>query len=295
MNTTPSREKLIIRSLLIAGGLALFKGVVFGMTNSMSILASAVDSLLDLVVSLMNFIFLKSAAAPPDQDHPYGHGKIESLAALVQSLLIGLATLGVGVGAVKRFYLPQHVYEPVAGMVVMTFALIFNLWHVRNLKKSMIETESQVIATEYLHFVSDTFVYLGVLASFLLIRFTGHLYWDPLVSLLIVAYLMKSVISVFGSTLAELLDMQLPEDVLVVIDQAIRSYDSRVVDYHDLRTRKVGLTKFIEFHMVLRGVESFHEAHDVTEGVIRKLRKMYPGAVVTVHTDPEGVMEPDVD
>lgn len=291
--SSPSKEKLIIRSLLIAGGLTLFKTGVFLVTNSVSILASAVDSLLDLLVSLMNFIFIRTAAAPPDQNHPYGHGKIESLAGLIQSLLIGVVTVGVGISALRRFAKPQDVREPMAGIVVMVVALLFNLWHVRNLKRSMKATESQVMATEYLHFVSDTFVYVGVLLSFVLIHVTGYLYWDSLVSLLIVVYLIKSVISVVGNSLAELLDMQLPDEVLAQIDQTIRNYNPHVIDYHDLRTRKVGLTKFIEFHVVVRGVEKFVEAHDLTEGLIRKLRKMYPGAVVTVHTDPDGVMEDD--
>lgn len=280
---------------MIAGGLTLFKAVVFGVTNSMSVMASAVDSLLDVVVSLMNFVFLRTAAAPPDQNHPYGHGKIESLAGLIQSLLIGAVTLGVAVSAAKRFYTPQDVREPLAGIVVMGVALCFNLWHVRNLKRSMRTTQSQVMASEYLHFVSDTFVYFGVLLSFVLVQWTGNAYWDPLVSLLIVVTLIKGIVSVLGNSLAELVDMQLPDEILAEIDHAIRHYHPQVVDYHDLRTRKVGLTKFIEFHLVIRGVEKFEAAHDLTEGLIRKLRKMYPGAVVTVHADPEGVMEDDVE
>jgi cation diffusion facilitator family transporter len=143
------------------------------------------------------------------------------------------------------------VSQPAAGIVVMVCALIFNIWHVGNLKRSMKRTESQLIATEYLHFVSDTYVYIGVLLSFILARFTSGLFWDPLITLFIVLYLIVSVVSLFMSSLTELLDMQLPDEILQEIDKAIRTYHPNVIDYHDLRTRKVGLTKFIEFPMVL--------------------------------------------
>jgi cation diffusion facilitator family transporter len=146
-------------------------------------------------------------------------------------------------------------------------------------------------ATEYLHYVSDTFVYIGILVSLVLYRFTNLFFWDPLISLLIVVYLVWSVFGVFNDSLGELLDKQLPDSILKDIDSTIRGSFEQVVDYHDLRTRKVGDTKFIEFHVVLRNVQRFDEAHDITEGLIQRIRKKYPGSIVTVHTDPEGAME----
>lgn len=293
-NSNPTKQTLIGRSLLIAGGLTLGKLAVFFVTNSVAILASSVDSAMDFVVSFANFVLLHSASKPPDEGHPYGHGKIESVAGFLQSLLIGAATIGVSVGALRRLYHPQPLAQPMAGLIVMAVALVFNLWHVRNLKKNMVRTESQLIATEYLHYVSDSYVYAGVFVSFLLVRFTGFMFWDPLVSLLIVVYLAKSVMGVFGDSLSELLDQQLPDEILKEIDHTIRTFHPQVVDYHDLRTRKVGLTKFIEFHVVLRGVDKFDDAHELTERLVQKLRTIYPGAIVTVHSDPEGVVEKEV-
>jgi ferrous-iron efflux pump FieF len=280
------RLTLLLRSLLIAGGLTLFKLGVFFITNSMAMLASAADSFMDLVVSLANFALVRSAAKPADHQHPYGHGKFESLAGLAQSFVIGGAALGLAGMAVKRLLTPEPILQPGIGMAITIVALLLNLWHSKNLRASMAATHSQVMAAEYLHYASDTLVYVGLLASFIIFKTTGSMIWDPLISLMIVVYLLKNVVSIFHGTLVELLDVQLPEPLLKEIDEQIRSFDPKVAGYHDLRTRKVGPTKFIEFHVVLRGVETFHEAHALTAGITHRLKEKYPGSVVTVHADP---------
>lgn len=288
MPETLNKKLLLLRSLAIAGGLTIFKLVVFFMTNSMSILASATDSFMDFVVSAANFLFVRAAAKPADHDHPYGHGKIESLAGFIQSVVVGGASLGIGGMAIHRLFHPEDIRQPVAGIVIIVVALLLNIWHSRNLKASMISTNSQLMATEYMHYATDTLVYLGVLVSLVLFKVTGSAIWDPVISLLIVLYLLKSVGSIFRQSLGELLDEQLSDAHLHDIDQAIRNFSPQVVDYHDLRTRKVGNTKFIEFHVVLRDVEKFNEAHELTEGLMDIFKEKYPGAIVTVHPDPEG-------
>jgi cation diffusion facilitator family transporter len=205
---------------------------------------------------------------------------------MAQSLIIGAAVLGIAGMAVKRFLSPEPIEQPLVGMLIAAVALLLNLWHSKNLRRSMLETNSQVMATEYLHYATDTFVYLGVLVSFVLFKITGQGFWDPLISLLIVIYLVKTIAEIFQDTLTELLDVQLPEPHLKEIDQTILSYDSRIVSYHDLRTRKVGPTKFIEFHVALRGVVTFHDAHQLTVGLMETFQNKYPGAIVTVHADP---------
>ena len=177
----PGRENLLLRSLAIAGGLTLLKVGVFLVTNSVAILASAVDSMMDLLVSLVNFILLKASSKPADHNHPYGHGKIESLAGMAQSLIIGGAVLGIGGLAIRRFMAPEPIQQPYVGIAIAAVALIVNLWHAKNLRTSMLATNSQVMATEYLHYATDTFLYLGVLISFVLYKITGQVFWDPFI------------------------------------------------------------------------------------------------------------------
>lgn len=280
------KKTLLFRSLIIAGGLTLFKLGVFTVTNSMAILASAADSLMDALISFVNFILVRPASKPADHNHPYGHGKIESLAGLAQSIVIGGVTVGIAAMAVRRFLSPEPIEQAGVGIGVTVVALVLNIWHTRNLRSSKLKTSSQIMAAEYLHYASDTLVYIGVLVSLGLCKLTGQAIWDPVISLLIVGYLLKLVSGIFIESVNELLDRQLPEEDLKEIDAAIRAFDSRVAGYHDLRTRKVGSTRFIEFHVALRGVDKFHDAHTLTVGLMETFKEKYPGAVVTVHADP---------
>jgi len=283
-----TNKKLIVRSLLIAGGLTVLKLGVYTVTASVAILASAADSFMDLLVSSANFLFLKSASKPADQEHAYGHGKIESLAGLLQSLVIAGVAVGIAYMAARRFINPEPIHQPLAGFAITVLAIVISFWHIQNLRASVQSSDSAVMSSEYVHYASDLLAYLGVLASFVLFKLTGSLFWDPLISVLIVLYLLKSTAVIFDTSLGELLDRQLPGAVLGDIDGIIRSGHPKVVDYHDLRTRRVGPTKFIEFHVVLRDVAMFHEAHDITEEIIDKILLRYPGSIVTVHSDPEG-------
>lgn len=286
----PTKQRLIARSLAIAGFLTILKVTVGLASHSIAILASAADSLMDFLVSLANFVFIRSAAKPPDKDHPYGHGKIESLAGLFQSLVIGGVALGVAGGAVHRFINPMHIERPLAGVGVILISIALTLWHVRRLRVSVVVSQSQVMSAEYLHYASDTFANVGVIAAIGLEWATGKTFWDPLMSLLIVAYILRSVAKIFHSALAELMDEQLPDEVLEDVGRTIMNYHPKIIAYHDLRSRKVGETKFFEFHLELRDVEQFHEAHAISEGLIAILKAKYPRSVITVHQDPEGAM-----
>ncbi|MFN0117342.1 MAG: cation diffusion facilitator family transporter [Elusimicrobiota bacterium] len=282
-----TKRKLLVRSLLIAIGLLGFKLVVFFFTNATSILASAVDSLMDFLVSLVNFLFLKSASKPADHNHPYGHGKIESLAGLFQGVIIAAMALGLAVMAVKRLIYPEFISKPFLGVLISFIGLILSLWHIRNLKKSVEQSNSQLMASEYLHYASDILAYLGVMVALILYKFTGSPYWDPVVTLLIVIYILRGVTGIFQNALSELLDEQLPDSVLKELDHIIRSSHPKVLDYHDLRTRRVGEAKFIEFHVVIKEEQFFSEAHNITETVVKKIQQTYPEAIVTAHADPE--------
>jgi ferrous-iron efflux pump FieF len=279
--------QLLVRSLAIAGGLLAFKLVIFWMTNSMALLASAADSFMDLLISFASYLFVRSASRPADHNHPYGHGKIESLAGLLQSVVIAAMSVGIAALSVHRIMNPEPIFQPILGIVVIAMALALNLWHVRNLRIQMLASDSPVMASEYVHYASDILAYLGVLASLAMFRLFGQAFWDPLVSLIIVVYLLKNAASIFYGAMAELLDEQLPNPVLGEIIAFISGFHPKITGFHDLRTRKVGTTKFIDFHINLKDVAAFDEAHMITESLIAALQKRYPGAIIHVHSHPE--------
>ena len=258
------------------------------MTNSLAILATAADSIMDFMMSLANYFFVSSAAKPPDADHPYGHGKIESLAGLLQSLFMAILALILLAAAVNRFIRPEPIELPMAGVIVMVISIIVNFWHVRNLRRSMLSSGSQIMATEYVHYASDFLIHFGVVATLILYKFTDFQYWDPIMSILVVGYIIYSIYRIFNNSLAELMDEQLPSPILKELQTLIMSFHPNILSYHELRTRKVGDLKFIEFHLELKEITDFKEAHELTENLIAAIKKKHRSAVVTVHTDPEG-------
>jgi ferrous-iron efflux pump FieF len=211
------------------------------------------------------------------------------LAGIVQSLIVLGMIGGVAVLAVQRLLKPEPILQPLAGLLITAVALVFTIWHTHNLKRVVRETGSQLMATEYLHYNSDMLLYIGILVSLALTKVTGKLFWDPIISLFIVVYLLKHAVGLFHETLSELLDTSLPDPLLEEIDALIRNFHPNVADYHDLRTRKVGVVKFIEFHVVLKGIDGFREAHTLTEQLVERIKLNYPDSVVTVYADPEGV------
>ena len=144
-----SKKSLVIRSLIIAGGLAILKTTIGIMTHSLAILATAADSLMDFFMSLANYYFIRHAEKPPDHDHAYGHGKIESLAGLLQSLFMAIVALTIAGAAIHRFTHPEKLEYSTAGIAVMVIAILVNFWHVKNLRKFMLSSGSQIMATEY--------------------------------------------------------------------------------------------------------------------------------------------------
>ncbi len=287
MSAAGAKKTLVFRSLLIAAALTILKLAAGTTGQSMAVLASAADSLMDFVISLANFMFIEKAEKPADADHPYGHGKIESLAGLVQALFIGVVAVGIATGTLLRFLNPKPVTHAGAGILVMAVSLVLNWWHARNLRRSRDATHSTVIANEYLHYASDFLGHAGVIISLVLFHLTGQLFWDPLASLLVVGYVLWSVRGILRNAIAELLDEQLPEPVLGEIAKIIRAHDRRIAGFHQLRTRRVGDTKFIEFHVGLREITDFNEAHALTDALITRLQTQYPGSIITVHSHPE--------
>lgn len=282
------RESLFATSLLIAASLAVAKGVMAAVSGSLALAASAVDSGTDFLMSLANWAFLRSAMRPADADHPYGHGKIESLAAFGQGFVLAAAAVSLVWAALKRFIHPAQPTEVGLGLAVTVVAAAINFWHGRNLAHAARDEGSPLMAAESAHFVADLYGYLAVIAALVLGRLTGWAAWDPLFSILIAGYLIVTAWNVLRGAVGELMDEQLPKADLDEIDRLVRSAHPAVIDYHDLRTRSVGGRRFIEFHIELRGIESFREAHEISERVVSRLREAFRDAVVTVHADPEG-------
>ncbi len=285
----PSKKiSAIVFSISTAAFLAVFKIAAGLFSHSLALIASAVDSLLDVLVSSVNLIAVKEASKPADHDHLYGHGKIESLTGLFQSLLISASGLFLIAESVRRLIRGVEIHAVPLAIFVMAVSMALTFALVLRLKKVLQETGSIVVGTEMLHFTTDFLTNGGVIVALVLVAVTKSSAWDLAVAIAIACYILTQSVSILRTSVDELLDRALPAEEQREVESIITHFDPRVIGFHNLRTRKIGPQKFIDFHMEIRGEENFARAHDLTESLIKRIRERFPGADVTVHFDPEG-------
>jgi cation diffusion facilitator family transporter len=282
-----TRQALIL-SISVALLLMTVKFITGLMTHSMAIFASALDSTLDMMMSILNFFAFRVASKPPDEEHAYGHGKVESLAALFQSLFIGASGAFVIMEAVKRLIQGSYVSEIGLGIGVILFSSVVTLllsWRLRVLSR---QNKSLILGTEKAHYSMDFVNYVGVALALILVGVTGKAFWDLLVSIFVAGYIFQQAIGILTRAASELLDRGLSNTELKQIKMLILRHHSAIVGVHNLRSRMAGNQLFLDFHIEIRGEDDFKKAHDMTESLIEKIKVHHPSADVTVHFDPEG-------
>jgi len=283
-----ARRWAVRRCLIIAGVLALGKLAIGFFTGSLGILASAVDSTLDILLSSVNYWSLRIADRPADANHRYGHGKIESLAGLFESLVIMWCGGIIVAESWKRLWHPQPLGHVELGVATMAVSAAASYWLVRSIRRAQRQTESAILRSESVHYASDALANVGVVLTLLLVRWTGQAWWDLVISIVIAASILWSAGRLLKGVIDELMDRELPEKLQKAVADAILSFHPQIVGFHNLRTRQVGPRKFIDVHIEIRGEQSFQRAHELTESLIKSLEQRVPGADVTVHYDPEG-------
>lgn len=281
-------ERAILLSVSVALLLMIVKFSAGVVTHSMAIIASALDSTLDMMMSVLNFFAFKAASKPPDAEHAYGHGKVESLAALFQSMFIGASGAFVIVEAVKRLISGSYVSAIPLGIGVMAFSCMVTWLLSRKLRVLSRSNRSLILGTEQVHYAMDFVSYLGIMAALVLAGWTGQAHWDLLVSILVAGYIFKEAAAIFGRAVSELLDRGLSSTDLRQVKLRILGHHPAIVGVHNLRSRRVGNQVFLDFHIEIRGEDDFKKAHNMTESLIEKIKELHPNADVTVHFDPEG-------
>ena len=281
-------RQAIVLSVGVALLLTMVKFSAGLMTHSMAIMASALDSTLDMMMSALNFFAFRVASKPPDEEHAYGHGKVESLAALFQSLFIGASGTFVIIEAVKRLIRGSYVSELGLGIGVIVFSGIVTFllsWRLDVLSR---RNQSLILRTEKAHYSMDFVSYIGVISALILVGWTKNVVWDLIVSILVAAYILKEAIHILSRAVSELLDRGLSNTELQTMKMLILRHHPSIVGVHNLRSRMAGNLLFLDFHIEIRGEDNFKKAHDMTESLIEKIKAYHPNADVTVHFDPEG-------
>ena len=286
--TDAGARRWVGAAIAVASVLTCVKILTSLATHSLGIGASALDSASDVVMSIVNYWSLRFSQRPADDDHAYGHEKIEGLVGLLQGLLIAGSALLMLWASVQRLVHGTTLARLDAGVAVMMTAAVVSWWLSAQLQRVAVRSGLIVVAVERLHYASDAAANLGVVATLVLVRATGLTVWDPLISLAITLWILRSSWRVLRASVDQLMDHALPDAQVATIKRTIMTHDPRIVDFHSLRTRRAGLRHFIDVHIVIRGEDDFKRAHALSESLITDLQQHIPGVDVTVHADPEG-------
>lgn len=280
----------LMRSATFAAvGVALvliaIKLVAYFMTNSVAMLSTLVDSLLDLGASFINLIAVRHALVPADREHRYGHGKAEAIAGLFQAALI----MGSGVfllfQAAERLYNPVPISKSDIGIIVMIASIILTILLVAYQRYVIRRTRSVAISADSLHYFGDVLINGSVMLALILDLFFHWPYIDGLFAVLIALMLLYSAWKILRTAFAELMDEELGEEERKNIIDLVTAQPG-VIGIHDLRTRRSGQHVFLQMHIDMDGGMSLKDAHTISEAVETRLMAEYPEAEAIVHQDP---------
>ncbi len=266
--------------------LSLLKIAVGIISGSVSIIAQAIDSLLDLFASLVTFFSLRFAGKPADREHPFGHGKAESISGVVQGGLIFAAAAFIFYQAVTRIVVGADIEYVTAGIVVMAVCIVVSIIVSRHLLRVARKTDSAALEANARNLATDVYTALGVLAGLVAVRISGLNILDPIIAIGVALFILKTAYDVVRKSFPHLIDVKLPEDEEALIESTMREHMGELVGFHSLRTRKAGSERYIELHMIMARDASVERAHNLCDHLEEDIKSKLPNASVTIHVEP---------
>jgi len=273
--------------LIVVIGLIVLKVVVAVITGSISILAQAVDSSLDLFAVVITFFTIRIAAKPADKEHPFGHGKVENIAAIVQAMLIFIAGSLIIYSSIHRIIIVETTVELTeAGIGVMLVSMIASIFLSRHLFKVSKAVDSIVLQANAHNIAVDVYSTAAVLAGLVAVRFTKLNILDPIIAMAVALLILKSSYDVLRKSFGGLVDVRLPKAEEVEIKSCIMEHYSALVSFHRLRTRKAGNQRFIDLHLVMPKNASVEKAHRMCDHLEQDIENRLHHTSVTIHVEP---------
>ncbi|PPX83763.1 cation-efflux pump FieF [Cronobacter sakazakii] len=281
-------SRAALAATLVATLLLIIKIFAWWYTGSLSILAALVDSLVDIAASLTNLLVVRYSLQPADEEHTFGHGKAESLAALAQSMFISGSALFLFLTGIQHLITPEPMRAPLVGIVVTVAALITTLMLVTFQRWVVRKTRSQAVRADMLHYQSDVMMNGAILVALALSWYGLHRA-DALFALGIGVWILYSALRMGYEAIQSLLDRALPDDERQAIIDIVAAWPG-VRGAHDLRTRQSGPTRFIQLHLEMEDNLPLVQAHLIAEQVEQAILSRFPGSDVIIHQDPCSVV-----
>ncbi|MGY4674526.1 cation diffusion facilitator family transporter [Ursidibacter arcticus] len=276
-------------AIVVASILILIKAFAWWKTGSMAILAAMTDSLVDLFASITNIVVLRFALQPADDNHTFGHGKAESLAALAQSAFITGSAAFLLLQGIQRLTEPQFVQSSELGVVISLISIVLTAILVLYQRKVVKETGSPAIQADSLHYQTDLYMNAAILLAMLL-NINGFIYADAIFAIGIALYILYNAGVMLWEAMQSLLDQALPQEEVDRI-WTIALEHPRIISIHDVKTRRAGAVRFIQLHLELDDNLPLLIAHEITDSLEQKLLNAFPMSEVIIHQEPTTIVQ----
>lgn len=276
----------VARLSILSNSMLIILKIIAGLASgSVSIISEAIHSFMDLLASFVAFFSVRISDTPADERHPYGHGKFENISGVVEALLIFIAAFWIIYEAVKKIAHPEEVEKIGLGFAVMIVSAIVNMFVSSRLFRVARETDSVALEADALHLKTDVYTSFGVATGLLLMWITGIHLIDPIIAIFVALLILKESYELFLKAYAPLLDLALPAAEVAQISDIIQHHCTSEMSFHDLRTRKAGNFKYIDFHLILDPEKTVREAHAICDRIEEDIKKAFDPAEVTIHVE----------
>jgi cation diffusion facilitator family transporter len=276
----------------------IFVGIL---TGSVSIISEAIHSGVDLLAALIAYIAVKFSDAPPDEKHPFGHEKVENISGVIEAALIFAASGFIIIEAVKKLIFQEPIGSLGIGFIIMFVSAAVNFVVSRLLYRVAREEESVAIEADALHLKVDVYTSLGVGAGLLLIWFSGLVFskpltiLDPIIAILIALFILRESWEMLRSAFRPLIDTSMSEEEITIIKKSVARYNRFFIDVHEIRTRRSGKMKHIDFHLTVPDDMTVKEAHGICDEIEKDIERNIRNTKVLIHTESGGISQADLD
>lgn len=281
-----SKVKAARLSIISNSVLTVLKLVVGFFMGSISVISEALHSGIDLVAAVIAYLSVKQSSKPADHEHPYGHGKFENVAGIIEAVLIMATALGIIVKSVPRFFQPAEVHSLGLGAGVMAVSVVVNILVSRKLMQVARQTDSPALEGDAWHLRADVYTSLGIIAGLLVIRFTGLMILDPVIATGVALFILKAGVELVRKSFGVIVDESLSEDEIRTINDVLEENSSRFINYHKLRTRKAGSQRFVDLHLVFPRDLAISDTHDICKELEHKIESQLQMTDVVIKVEP---------
>jgi len=285
MSSISTRTGAIKLSMVVVICLIILKVVVSIISRSISIFAQAADSFLDIFSIGITLIALNMSVAPADDEHPFGHGKAEGLAAMIQAMLVLGAGFFIIYSAIQRVVHSETV-KPDEGIGVMLISIIASLFLSRHLRRVARATGSTAVDASARNISADVYSAAGVLLGLLMMRLTKLVILDPIIALIMAGFVLKAGYEVTVRAIHELIDHALPEEEQEILNNCLKEHNNQIVEYHEVRSRRAGNERFIDLHLVMPRYLNLENTHTMCDHLEQDIKDKIARANVIIHAEP---------